>query len=103
VEGLLNVIVIDPDRHPLGVIPATALVTGRGRPIDVPAVATDTPLDDVIELFATYDVLAVPVVDDTGSLVGAVAIDDLLDVTLADRRPGARRFRVMSARRRAPA
>jgi CBS domain-containing protein len=103
VEGLLNVIVIDPDRRPLGVIPATALVSGRGGPIDVPAVATDTPLDDVIELFATYDVLAVPVVDDTGKLVGAVAIDDLLDVTLADRRPGARRFRVMSARRRAPA
>jgi magnesium transporter len=103
VEGLLNVIVVDSARHPLGVIPATALVRGSGEPIDVPAVATDTPLDDVIELFATYDVLAVPVVDHAGVLVGAVAIDDLLDVTLADRRPGARRYRVMSARRRAPA
>jgi sporulation protein YlmC with PRC-barrel domain len=103
VEGLLNVIVVDSDRHPLGVIPATVLVSGRGEPVAVPPVRTNTPLDDVIELFATYDVLAVPVVDAGGALVGAVAVDDLLDVTLADRRPGARRYPVMSARRRAPA
>ena len=56
----------------------------------------------MIELFATYNVLAVPVVDEQGA-VGAVAIDDLLDVTLAKRLPGASRYPVMSARRRAPA
>jgi Mg/Co/Ni transporter MgtE len=103
VEGLLNVVVVDSDRHPLGVIPATALISGSGSPIDVPAVGTDTPLEDVMEVFAGYDVLAVPVVDQAGALVGAVAIDDLLDVTLADRRPGGRRYPVMSARKRAPA
>ena len=103
VEGLLTVVVVDRERRPLGVIPATALVAGRGEPIQVPPVRTDTPLDDVIELFATYDVLAVPVVNADGKLVGAVAIDDLLDVTLAERLPGARRYGPMSARRRAPA
>ena len=103
VEGLLTVVVIDEQRHPLGVIPARVLVAGQGDPIRVPPVRTDTPLDEVVELFATYDVLAVPVVDAAGALVGAVAIDDLLDVTLADRLPGARRYGVMSARRRAPA
>ena len=102
VEGLLTVVVVDETRRPLGVIPVRALVAGRGDPVRVPPVRTDTPLDDVIELFANYDVLAVPVVDAVGALVGAVAIDDLLDVTLADRLPGARRFGVMSARRRAP-
>ena len=85
------------------VIPVRALVAGRGDPVEVPAVRTDTPFDEVIDLFAGYDVLAIPVVDAAGTLVGAVAVDDLLDVTLADRRPGARRFDVMSARRRAPA
>ena len=103
VEGLLTVVVVDEKRRPLGVIPARALVAGHGDPVEVPPVRTDTPLDEVIELFAGYDVLAVPVVDAAGTLVGAVAVDDLLDVTLADRRPGARRFGVMSARRRAPA
>jgi CBS domain-containing protein len=102
VEGLLTVVVVDEKRRPIGVIPVRALVAGRGDPVRVPPVRTDTPLDDVIELFADYDVLAVPVVDAVGTLVGAVAIDDLLDVTLADRLPGARRFGVMSARRRAP-
>jgi CBS domain-containing protein/sporulation protein YlmC with PRC-barrel domain len=103
VDGLLTVVVVDSERRPLGVIPVVALVSGRGDPVDVPPVRTDTRLDEVIELFATYDVLALPVVDDTGALVGAVAIDDLLDVMLAERLPGARRYRVMSARRRAPA
>jgi Mg/Co/Ni transporter MgtE len=56
----------------------------------------------VLELFATYDVLAVPVVDDSGALVGAVAIDDLVDVTLAERLPGARRYRPLAVRQRAP-
>jgi CBS domain-containing protein len=102
VDGLLTVVVVDDERHPLGVIPATALVAGHGDTVKVPTVRTDTPLNDVVELFATYDVLAVPVVDQDGSLVGAVAIDDLLDVTLADRLPGARRYAPMSARRRAP-
>jgi CBS domain-containing protein len=103
VEGLMTVVIVDERRRPLGVIPARILVAGQGDPIRVPPVRTDTPLDEVVELFATYDVLAVPVVDQAGSLVGAVAIDDLLDVTLADSLPGAQRYRVMSARRRAPA
>jgi CBS domain-containing protein len=102
VEGLLSVVVVDGERRPLGVIPARALLAARGAPVDVPAVRTDTPLEDVLELFATYDVLAVPVVDGSGSLVGAVAIDDLVDVTLAGRRPGARRYRPLAARQRAP-
>jgi Mg/Co/Ni transporter MgtE len=103
VEGLLTVVVVDDKRRPLGVIPARVLLAGQGDRIRVPPVRTDTPLSDVLDLFATYDLLAVPVVDQAGSLVGAVAIDDLLDVTLADSLPGAQRYRVMSARRRAPA
>jgi CBS domain-containing protein len=103
VEGLLTIVVVDAQRRPLGVIPARALIAGRGDPVRIPAVRTDTPLDEVIERFANHDVLAVPVVDAAGILVGAVAIDDLLDVILADRLPGAQRFGVMSVRRRAPA
>jgi CBS domain-containing protein len=102
VEGLLTVVVVDDERRPLGVIPARRLLAGNGAPVDVPPVRTDTPLDDVLELFATYDVLLVPVVDDTGALAGAVAIDDLIDVTLAESRPGARRYGSLALRQRAP-
>ena len=42
VEGLLNVVVVDRDRRPLGVIPATAVVSGRGDPVDVPPVRTNS-------------------------------------------------------------
>jgi Mg/Co/Ni transporter MgtE len=65
-------------------------------------VSADAALDDVIELFATYDVLSVPVVDGDGRLAGAVAVDDLLDVLLEERLPGGSRYGVMAARRRAP-
>jgi Mg/Co/Ni transporter MgtE len=101
-DGLLTVIVVDSDRRPLGVLPATALIAGRNEPIDVPPLSTHASLDDVIEVFATYDVLSVPVVDDQGRLAGAVAVDDLRDVLLAERRPGGSRYGVMAARRRAP-
>lgn len=102
-EGLLTVVVVDSGRRPLGVIPVTALVAQAGGPVWVPPVAVDAPIDEVMARFATYDVLAVPVVDDEGVLVGAVAIDDVFDLVLAAHRPGATRFPVMGARRRAPA
>jgi Mg/Co/Ni transporter MgtE len=86
----------------VGVIPARALLAGRGETIAVPPVRTDTPLEDVIELYAAYDVLALPVVDPSGALVGAVAIDDLLDVTLAEHLPGASRYGPLTVRQRAP-
>jgi magnesium transporter len=43
-------------------------------------VRTDTDQEEVARLFSEYDLLAVPVVDDEGKLVGRVTIDDVVEV-----------------------
>ncbi|NLD78093.1 MAG: magnesium transporter, partial [Acidimicrobiales bacterium] len=45
-------------------------------------VLPDLPLRDVAERLASYDLLAIPVCDPAGRLVGAVTVDDVLDHVL---------------------
>jgi magnesium transporter len=47
------------------------------RPIRV---TSDTDQEEVARLVARYDLLAIPVVDSTNRLVGAVTVDDVIDV-----------------------
>lgn len=51
---------------------------------DLDPVAPDTPLADVTRRMATYDLVAMPVVDDGDRLVGAVTVDDVLDHMLPE-------------------
>ena len=44
------------------------------------SVHTDTDQEEVARMAARYNLLAIPVVDDTGKLVGLVTIDDIVDV-----------------------
>lgn len=46
---------------------------------DVPTVRPDTPEQAVFQEFASYDMLALAVVDEGGSLLGAVSVDDVVD------------------------
>ena len=47
---------------------------------DVFAVKTDMDQEQVAKIVARYDILAVPVVDETNKLVGIVTVDDVIDI-----------------------
>ncbi len=47
---------------------------------DVFAVKTDMDQEEVAKIVARYDILAVPVVDDTNQLMGIVTVDDVIDI-----------------------
>jgi Mg/Co/Ni transporter MgtE len=102
-EALTTVFVVDDEGRVVGAFPPSALLADRADPVAVPSIRVDTRVEDVIDLFALHDVLALPVVDATGKLVGAVAVDDVLEELLIERLPGRRRFGIRTVRRHAPA
>lgn len=81
------VYVVGEDRRLLGLVRLRHLVTARpGTPLgeimitDVISVGVDSDQEEVADLVEKYDFVAVPVVDAEHRLVGAVTVDDVLDV-----------------------
>jgi CBS domain-containing protein len=52
--------------------------------VNLMPVGPDAPLDVITRLFAAYNLVALPVVDEGGHLLGAVTIDDVIDHMLPD-------------------
>lgn len=79
--------VTESDRTLVGVLNLRALITAApSTPVrelavtDVVAVAPDTDQEEAARLLKRYRLLALPVVDEAGHLLGTVTADDLLDV-----------------------
>ncbi len=52
---------------------------------DLVTVRTDTPSEEVASTIARYDLLACPVTDDDGTMLGIVTVDDAIDAIIPDR------------------
>ena len=63
--------------------PPSALVSGIVEK-DTGALRPDAPIDQVTRHLATYNLVAVPVVDESDRLLGAVSVDDVLDHLLPE-------------------
>lgn len=88
-ETIYYLYVVDEQDHLVGVLSIRSLlISPPETPIsqlmrtDVVTVAADTSADDVAGALVKYDLLAVPVIEEDGRLVGIVTIDHLIDLLL---------------------
>lgn len=86
-EMVFYVYVVDEHNHLVGVLSLRQLLTvppsTHLRAImttDVLRVRTDMDQEEVAELVAKYNILAIPVVDEHGKLMGLITVDDVIDV-----------------------
>ncbi len=86
-ETIYYAYVLDHEQHLLGVVSFRELFTAPGDAMvadimekDVIAVREDTDQEEVARLFSTYDLVAIPVIDDEKRIKGIVTVDDIVDV-----------------------
>ncbi len=86
-EAFYDIYVVDPAHRPIGAVSLSSLLRNR-RPVSVTdimwremhIIPVTTDQEDVAYLFRQRDLVSAPVVDDSGRLVGAITIDDVVDV-----------------------
>ena len=85
-DDIYYVYVVDDDRRLKGVLPLKKMITHPSvskikhvMQTDPVSVHADTPIDDVAIDFEKYDLVAMPVVDSIGRLVGQITVDDVMD------------------------
>ncbi|MBD5192048.1 MAG: magnesium transporter [Bacteroidales bacterium] len=85
-DEIYYVYVVDNDEKLRGVLPLKKLITHPSvskikhvMETDPASVKTETPIDEVALDFEKYDLVAMPVVDSIGRLVGQITVDDVMD------------------------
>lgn len=88
---IFQLYVVDSDEKLLGIVPLHWLVTARPQaPMsdlmdrDLITVAPETDQEEIAQLFTRYDLVAVPVADADGRLVGQITVDDVMDVIVEE-------------------
>jgi magnesium transporter len=87
VEMVFYLYVIDERRHLVGVISLRRLLLvspetplKRIMTADLVSVRVDTDQEEVARIVASYNLLAIPVVDEENKLAGIITVDDVIDV-----------------------
>jgi len=86
-EQFYDIFVVDPQFKPLGSIPLSRLLRGK-RPeraadimtSEMKLIPVDMDQEDVAFLFRQRDLVSAPVINEAGRLVGAITVDDVVDV-----------------------
>ena len=85
-DEIYYVYVVDNDYKLRGILPLKKLITDPSvskikhvMEVDPVAVKADTPIDDVALDFEKYNLVAMPVVDSIGRLLGRITVDDVMD------------------------
>jgi magnesium transporter len=86
INEIYNVYVVDDDNRLKGVFPLQKMITHPSvskikhvMEDDPVVVKTDTPIEDVARDFEKYNLVAMPVIDSIGRLVGRITVDDVMD------------------------
>lgn len=85
-DEIYYVYVVDNDYKLRGILPLKKLITHPSvskikhvMEVDPACVKADTPIDEVAHDFEKYDLVAMPVVDSIGRLLGRITVDDVMD------------------------
>ncbi|MCC6573807.1 MAG: magnesium transporter [Planctomycetes bacterium] len=89
-ETIYIVYVVDKERHVVGVVSLRQLIVAAPAATvsklmrrEIISVKGDAPREEAANLIAKYDFLALPVVDETGRMIGIITQDDVIDIIKA--------------------
>ncbi|HSJ06784.1 MAG TPA: magnesium transporter [Longimicrobiales bacterium] len=104
VETIYYIFVLEADQRLIGIVSFRELFAAPGSKrvrdvmlTDFVAVPEEMDQEHVARIFAEYDVLALPVVDDAGRMKGIVTVDDIVDVVAEEATEDAHKFGGLSA------
>ena len=87
----LNLYVVDAEGRLQGAVPLHLLVTAPPAAVmsglmdtDVISVTPETDQEDIATFFTRYDLVAAPVVDGNGRVIGQITVDDVMDVIVEE-------------------
>ena len=85
-DEVYYVYVVDNEERLRGTLPLKKLITHPSvskikhvMEVDPVSVKADTPIDEVALDFEKYDLVAMPVIDSIGRLLGRITVDDVMD------------------------